>query len=63
LENYSHHQKIPELDEAIRQYENGEVERYNSVEEAFRALNAISFSKKFRKDFKRLSKDDKMICC
>lgn len=30
----------PELDEAIRQYENGEVERYSSVEEAFKALNA-----------------------
>ena len=30
----------PELDEAIRQYENGEVEHYSSVEEAFKALNA-----------------------
>lgn len=30
----------PELDEAIRDYENGNVERYNSVEEAFKALNA-----------------------
>ena len=30
----------PELDEAIRQYENGEVEHYSSVEEVFKALNA-----------------------
>lgn len=32
--------RIPKLDEAIREYENGEVERYSSVEEAFKALNA-----------------------
>ncbi|EAL1486995.1 hypothetical protein FDK11_09600, partial [Campylobacter upsaliensis] len=30
--------RIPELDEAIKEYENGEVEYYSSVEEAFRAL-------------------------
>ncbi|ASQ30205.1 hypothetical protein CAV_0538 [Campylobacter avium LMG 24591] len=30
--------RIPELDEAIRQYENGEYETYNSVAEMMEAL-------------------------
>ena len=32
--------RIPELDEAIRQFENGEYESYDNIEEAIKALNA-----------------------
>ncbi|EAH8376796.1 hypothetical protein HRZ30_001938 [Campylobacter coli] len=33
-------QRRPELDEAIEDYKNGNVEHYANVEEAFKALNA-----------------------